>query len=144
MELATKSDLVLVALRKIGVASDATLSDVEPQSIEDGLNDLEMMMHEWALSGISTNYQFSDDHPQSGDEHGLNNDEIRAVIYNLALIVAPDYEVQPSLKIIATAARGKELLTSQSVMKKSKKRYYPNRTPIGSGNRGLSSRFFRG
>lgn len=47
MNLTTKGDLVLAALRKLGVASNATLTDVEPQSMEDGVNDLEMMMAEW-------------------------------------------------------------------------------------------------
>ncbi len=38
-ETDTKGDLVLAALRKLGVASNATLTDVEPQSMEDGVND---------------------------------------------------------------------------------------------------------
>ncbi len=38
MNLTTKGDLVLAALRKIGIASNATQTDVEPQSVEDGVN----------------------------------------------------------------------------------------------------------
>lgn len=51
MNLTTKGDLVLAALRKLGVASNATLTDVEPQSMEDGVNDLEMMMAECVNDG---------------------------------------------------------------------------------------------
>lgn len=64
MNLTTKGDLVLAALRKLGVASNATLTDVEPQSMEDGINDLEMMMAEWlggdASPGINVGYIFAD------------------------------------------------------------------------------------
>ena len=62
MNLTTKGDLVLAALRKLGVASNATLTDVEPQSMEDGVNDLEMMMAEWLggdVSPVSTLATFS-------------------------------------------------------------------------------------
>ncbi len=62
MNLTTKGDLVLAALRKLGVASNATLTDVEPQSMEDGVNDLEMMMAEWLggdASPVSTLATFS-------------------------------------------------------------------------------------
>lgn len=46
-KILTKGDVVLFALRKCAVASNATLTDVEPQSIADGLDDLEAMMAEW-------------------------------------------------------------------------------------------------
>lgn len=74
MNLTTKGDLVLAALRKLGVASNATLTDVEPQSMEDGVNDLEMMMAEWlggdASQGINVGYIFADADvaPDPGDE----------------------------------------------------------------------------
>ncbi|HBM1701450.1 TPA: hypothetical protein LUJ01_004500, partial [Salmonella enterica subsp. enterica] len=47
MQIKTKGDLVRAALRKLGVASDATLTDVEPQSMQDAVDDLEAMMAEW-------------------------------------------------------------------------------------------------
>lgn len=61
MNITTKGDLVLAALRKIGIASNATLTDVEPQSVEDGVNDLEMMMAEWFQdgNGIDAGYVFT-------------------------------------------------------------------------------------
>lgn len=75
MNLTTKGDLVLAALRKLGVASNATLTDVEPQSMEDGVNDLEMMMAEW-LGG--------DDSPGISEWKGLPLDmrliNFRAII----------------------------------------------------------------
>ena len=44
----TKGDLVLKALRKAGLYSNATLTDADPQAIEDAINDLEDMMAAWA------------------------------------------------------------------------------------------------
>lgn len=49
----TKGDLVLKALRKAGLYSNATLTDADPQAIEDAINDLEDMMAAWQAKGIS-------------------------------------------------------------------------------------------
>ncbi|MDX7487200.1 packaged DNA stabilization gp4 family protein [Serratia marcescens] len=144
MNLTTKGDLVLAALRKIGIASNATLTDVEPQSVEDGVNDLEMMMAEWRedpAAGIDIGYRFAaDDEPAMvGDDHGLKTAHLSAVYHNLALRIAPDYEIEPLAKVVTTARYGKELLVKSSALKRAKKVYreagYPNRMPIGSGNR---------
>lgn len=144
MNLTTKGDLVLAALRKIGIASNATLTDVEPQSVEDGVNDLEMMMAEWRedpAAGIDIGYQFAaeGEPAMDGDYHGLKTAHLSAVYHNLALRIAPDYEIAPGAKVVTTARYGKELLVKSSAMKRAKKVYreagYPNRMPIGSGNR---------
>jgi hypothetical protein len=146
MNLTTKGDLVLAALRKLGVASNATLTDVEPQSMEDGVNDLEMMMAEWFegtedTHGIDAGYIFSDDDiaPDPGDAHGLTTGKLSAVFHNLALRIAPDYAVEPSSKVVTTARYGKERLIRLSATSRARnakvKSGYPNRMPIGSGNR---------
>ncbi|EQY98889.1 packaged DNA stabilization gp4 family protein [Escherichia coli] len=145
MNLTTKGDLVLASLRKLGVASNATLTDVEPQSIEDAVNDLEMMMAEWLggddSPGISIGYIFTDDDVPAdpGDEHGLNKNALNAVILNLACRIAPDYGQEATTKLITTARYGKEQLIKLSAMSRAKsakcKSGYPNRMPVGSGNR---------
>ncbi len=56
----TKGDLVLKALRKAGLYSNATLTDADPQAIEDAINDLEDMMAAWQAKGIELGYQFTD------------------------------------------------------------------------------------
>ena len=56
----TKGDLVLKALRKAGLYSNATLTDADPQAIEDAINDLEDMMAVWQAKGIELGYQFAD------------------------------------------------------------------------------------
>ncbi|HAT4516375.1 packaged DNA stabilization gp4 family protein [Serratia marcescens] len=145
MNLTTKGDLVNAALRKLGIASNATLTDVEPQSVEDAVNDLEMMMAEWLggddSPGIDVGYIFSapDIAPDPGDDHGMKNNAINAVITNLACRIAPDYAQEATAKLITTARYGKERLVKLSAMARAQsakcKSGYPNRMPIGSGNR---------
>ncbi|EBH5439099.1 recombinase RmuC [Salmonella enterica] len=142
MQIKTKGDLVRAALRKLGVASDATLTDVEPQSMQDAVDDLEAMMAEWYQDGkgIITGYVFSDDDnpPAEGDDHGLRSSAVSAVFHNLACRIAPDYALEAPAKLITTARYGKERLVKLSAMDRAKaakcKSGYPNRMPVGSGN----------
>lgn len=144
MNLTTKNDLVIAALRKIGVASDATLTDIEPQSAEDAVNDLEMMMAEWLggedSPGIDVGYQFADVDvaPDPGDEHGMKNNALAAVINNLACRIATDYGREAGTKLVSTARYGKEQLVKLTAVRRARDAYrktgYPSRMPVGSGN----------
>ncbi|MDU5828130.1 packaged DNA stabilization gp4 family protein [Mixta calida] len=145
MNLTTKGDIVRAALRKLGVASDATLTDVEPQSMQDAVEDLELMMAEWYQDGkgIITGYLFSDlDVPPSdGDPHGMLTSSISAVMHNLAVRIAPDYVVEPSNKVVMNARNGKELLYKNTALSRARsagRSGYPSRMPVGSGNRGAA------
>lgn len=137
----TKAELVIAALRKIGVASNATLTDVEPQSIEDGVTDLESMLLEWweAGEGIEVGYSFfKDDEPSDvGDDHCIYPHAVSAVYFNLALRIAPDYQIEPTMKVVTTARYGKERLMRNYSLKRARKakQHYPNGFPVGSGNR---------
>ncbi|MBG6243132.1 MAG: hypothetical protein EKE20_15520 [Candidatus Symbiopectobacterium sp. Dall1.0] len=138
MLIATKGDLVRAALRKLAIASNATLTDVEQQSMQDAVDDLESMMAEWYQDGkgIITGYKFADmdNLPVEGDDHGLRSSAVSAVFHNLACRIAPDYLLEATAKIIATAKYGKELLYKQTAIERAKRAPYPNRMPIGSGN----------
>ncbi|GAB0753804.1 hypothetical protein BT09F24_42390 [Escherichia coli] len=71
-------------------------------------------------------------------QHGLSNNAINAVIFNLACRIAPDYALEAPAKLITTARYGKERLVKLSAMDRAKaakcKSGYPNRMPVGSGN----------
>lgn len=145
MNLTTKGDLVNAALRKLGIASDATLTDVEPQSTQDAVDDLEMMMAEWYQdgAGIDAGYVFSLDESyiDPSDPHSMKRQAISAVVHNLAVRIAPDYAVEPANKVVMSARNGKELLYKASAISRAAKagrHGYPNRMPVGSGNRGLT------
>ncbi|QKJ17302.1 packaged DNA stabilization gp4 family protein [Yersinia kristensenii] len=140
MNLTTKGDLVSNALRKGTIASDATLTDVEPQSVADGLLDLEMMMAEWLITpdlGIDVGYIFSEDGVEVApeDPHGLPAYALNAVILNLALRILPDYAIEGSPSLVTKARFGKETLVKSMFKQRTPKLRYRNRVPIGSGNR---------
>ncbi|ECA8080120.1 packaged DNA stabilization protein p27, partial [Salmonella enterica subsp. enterica serovar Weltevreden] len=69
----TKGDIVLFALRKPAIASNASLTDVEPQSVEDAIQDLENMMYEWQINPGDIGYLFAADgeEPLPDDDSGL-------------------------------------------------------------------------
>lgn len=117
MQIKTKGDLVRAALRKLGVASDATLTDVEPQSMQDAVDDLEAMMAEWYQDGkgIITGYVFSDDDnpPAEGDDHGLRSSAVSAVFHNLACRIAPDMRLRPQRKLSLRLNTGRNFSTSR-------------------------------
>lgn len=142
MNLTTKGDIVRAALRKLGVASDATLTDVEPQSMQDAVEDLELMMAEWYQDGkgILTDYIFSDldTPPSDGDLHGMRASSVSAVMHNLAVRIAPDYVVEPAAKVVYSARYGKEMLYKSSAIGRARRSPYPSRMPTGSGNRAVT------
>lgn len=139
MLIQTKGDLVRAALRKLAISSSATLTDVEPQSMQDAVDDLESMMAEWYDNGdgINVGYIFTnpDEPPAEGDDHGMPDYVISAVYHNLAVRIAPDYAMVALPKVVATARYGKERLLGKSVLSKGKRAPYPSRMPIGSGNK---------
>ncbi|MBS3894728.1 packaged DNA stabilization gp4 family protein [Serratia marcescens] len=140
MKLTTKGDLVIAALRKVAIASNASLTDVEPQSVADGLEDLELMMAEWDLGdnrrGINIGYHFATAgvDPLPDDTHTLPDFSLNAVICNLAIRLTPDYGIDPPAGLVAKARYGKEMLVKSLAIKRAPHPRYPSRMPIGSGN----------
>ena len=87
----TKGDLVLKALRKAGLYSNATLTDADPQAIEDAVNDLEDMMAQWQAKGIDLGYLFADAandvQPLPDDDSGIPSWAYDGVSLKLAVQV---------------------------------------------------------
>ncbi|EIH1067221.1 head DNA stabilization protein [Escherichia coli] len=103
----TKGDLVLKALRKAGLYSKATLTDAEPQSIEDAINDLEDMMAAWQVKGIEIGYQFADSAngvmPHPDDDSGIPAWANDGVSLKLAVQICMD-NLRPAPDGLLTAA----------------------------------------
>ncbi|ANJ92434.1 packaged DNA stabilization gp4 family protein [Serratia plymuthica] len=149
MKLTNKGDLVIAALRKAALASNTSLTDVEPQSLEDGLSDLELMLSEWGLGddkrGITLGFLFSEPgvDPAPEDLHGLPDFSLNAVITNLAIRMMPDYGIEPPMSLVLKASHGKEGLIKFLAKQRTPRLAYPNRMPVGSGNRLLNGpRYF--
>ncbi|MCX8958319.1 recombinase RmuC [Erwinia psidii] len=149
MKLTTKGEIVLAALRKASLASNATLTDVDPQSLEDGLEDLDLMMFEWLMDddrrGIDVGYAFSDSgvSPLPEDAHNLPDFCLNAVLINLAVRMMPDYGQEAPARLVAKASYGKERILKWLAKSRTPHLSYPDRMPTGSGNR-HSYRYFRG
>lgn len=131
----TKGEVVLFALRKSGIASDATLTDVEPQSMQDGIEDLEGMMSEWLINPGDIGYKFSADgeQPLSGDDSGLPQKYKQAVGYQLMLRMMSDYAIEPSDRQMATASKSYDALLTDTLVVPSMRRR--GDIPVGQGNK---------
>lgn len=85
----TKGDLVIRALKMLGVVDSITSSD--PEEIRDGLEYLDSMAAEWENHGIRIGYIL----PAEGiptmpdDESGLSDTKVLGVAANLAVNLAP-------------------------------------------------------
>lgn len=103
----TKGDLVLKALRKAGLYSNATLTDAEPQSVEDSVQDLEDMMSMWQGKGIELGYQFADADndvmPMPDDDSGIPAWAVEGVSLKLAIKVCIDNLRQPPDPLLTAA-----------------------------------------
>lgn len=133
----TKGDLVLKALRKAGLYSDATLTDADPQAIADSVRDLEDMMSAWLIDGKDLGYLFADDandiQPLPGDDSGLPSWAYDGVSLKLAVKICLDNVIQPSATLLAEAKDAYEIIcTALTTVPPLERR---NDMPVGQGNR---------
>ncbi len=131
----TKGEIVLFALRKAGVASDATLTDAEPQSVEDGIHDLEDMMSELQITFGDLGYKFSleDEQPAPGDDSGLPLKYKQAIGYQLLLRILTDYGIEPTPRQEASASSSYDALLLDTLKVPSIDRR--GDMPVGQGNK---------
>ncbi|MEX3231704.1 packaged DNA stabilization gp4 family protein [Escherichia coli] len=131
----TKGEIVLFALRKFAIASNASLTDVEPQSIEDGVNDLEDMMSEWMTNPGDIGYAFAtgDEQPLPDDESGLPRKYKHAVGYQLLLRMLSDYSLEPTPQVLSNAQRSYDALMTDTLVVPSMRRR--GDFPVGQGNK---------
>lgn len=132
--LSTKGDIVRAALRKAAIASNATLTNVEPESMADGLFDLDLMMAELDGNGVRLGYSLSAGDPQPDDLHGLPDWAVGPIIANLAVLVLPDYVREASSTLVNKARFGYQTLLKATANRTTPRYRYPNGWPLGSGN----------
>jgi len=141
----TKGDLVAEAARKAALASGITLTQLDPQTISDGLVDLETMLRSWRggpqRQVIDTNYNFAtigDSEIEAEDPHNLYDYAIDGVILNLAVRMLIDVSTAAGSELATRAAYAKGVIVNADRSRFRRSRYR-SRTPTGSGNRGLAS-----
>lgn len=136
----TKGDIVLIALRKAAIASNSTLTQPEPQMVDDALTDMEMMLAEWGNKSIDVGYLFADPEvgPDTGEEHGVKAGNVNAIAFNLAKRILTD-NLRPVPDSLATQSDEayNALLYSVLTIPTLQRR---NDMPVGKGNNPVSSR----
>jgi len=129
----TKGDIInraFSALRISGITSDPS-----PEDLELALGKLENMAAEFAGRSMNTGYAFEDD-PDPNAPHNMDRKFWHSFDVNLAFRLMPDYGkgAQPDVTLIRQASAGASFLSSATAFVKAVQ--YPDRMPIGSGNRG--------
>ena len=102
----TKGDIVILALRKSAIASNSTLTEPEPQMVEDALTDLELFMYEIENMAVTVGYLFSDPDigPDTNDLHGMSMGDVNGIALNLAKRILTDV-LKPVPDSLATQAQ---------------------------------------
>lgn len=130
---ATKKFFVTQALAKIGYAN--YIFDLTPEQINAVLINLDNMIAEWNAATIRIGYPLPDDPLKSHIDDktyvpsGFNN----AVIYNLAVRIAPDFGKTIPPEILSVATKSYDALLIQAVFPNPMQ--YPGELPLGSGNK---------
>lgn len=116
-------------------------TDPNPEELTIALNRLENMAHEWAARGICSGYNFQPD-PDTGDDLGVERKYWQAYSTNLAIRLMPDFGIQAGQALISQATQSLSAISSDSAKERLNRSQYPDRQPIGSGNRRTRIRRF--
>lgn len=105
----TVNDLIKGAFRLLNlIEEEETPSDA---MMQDALEDLNTMLHSWQLDGVGV---FHTD-LSLGDDVALDDSHLRAVKYNLAVELAPNYERDPRQTVVYRAEELYRILQTQYV-----------------------------
>jgi len=150
----TKRQITKKAFLKLGIGS--TDHDIEPEQFQDALEELDAMMAEWFDEGLDVSWPFPDPdderpleivtidvapptdtetNPQDADldtDTGIAWSHARAIIYNLAVSIAPEYGIQPAPMVTSKAMTLKQRLAG---LEKTRSRRRSRRNVAGQGHR---------
>lgn len=96
----TALELIKRSLRILGVIQ--TGEELSADESADGLQVLNQMLHAWELDGIKLAHVDLD----TSDTVAVTDDHLQPIAYNLALLLAPEYDVTPSNVVVAFADNG--------------------------------------
>lgn len=136
----TKGAIVIRALGKIGIAN--YVFDTEAEEDVSALRQLDSLGSRWQGKLEPFGYIQPSANGQSlpSDSAGIEEQDIDAFVYNLAVLIAPDYGKTPSGTVIRTAA---ETRSELFIRYQRQAEYQLTRFPTGAGNdRPMGRRFF--
>lgn len=85
-DMTATREIVSRAFRKIGVVSADT--EIEAHEMQEGIDTLNMMLHEWKLSSVDTSHSDL----TAGSEFPLDPEYEFGTVYMLAMHLSPTYE----------------------------------------------------
>ena len=129
----TASTVILDALQLIVV--QASEAPIEADEAQTALRQMNRMMARFDAEGISLGYTSV---TSLGDTVTVADGALDGVVYNLAIALAPYYEVPVSLEIAKVARDGKEAMRALSFRLDPVQ--LPGNLPVGSGNQGCTTR----
>ena len=116
-------------MRKAGISSSMTLTSASPDMYVDALTDYEALVDELATTINIRPYKTNP--PDIGDFTGLSDVAAQAVSYQLALRLCPDYLIEPTPRLEASAMQTLEALRVSMLSVPELERR--NDMPIGQG-----------
>ena len=105
-----------------------------PEDMELALRRLENLMSTLEARNIRLNYRFEDE-PDPATEHGVRVEHFDMMASNLAARLAVDFGKSVSPELSATARAAMSDTFSITAADNVRETQYPNRQPLGSGNR---------
>lgn len=137
----TKGNLVEQALDEIGIAS--YVFDIEAEEDIAALRKLDRMCASWAAR-LSTDFIFlqplTSGGSLPGDDPGVDDADVDAVVLNLALRLAPGYGKTTSGELRSAARDAKNVLFGRYA--NNTELEMSSRLPMGAGNRRLRRTYF--
>ena len=94
------------------------------------------MMSNWNANGIRLGYPLSaPEYSSVSQDSGVPDDANEAIIYNLAMRLAPSYGKQPSREVKVAAKSGYCTLLMRSGTLDPSEQQLPSSLPVGAGNK---------
>lgn len=108
--------------------------DIDPVMLDSALTKLDLLMAEWAVSGINLSYNAPRVPGQGNleDEIGIPNAALQAVSLYLAQRISPDYGKALSIETKASMAQAMANLRAMALTVPHMR--FPANTPIGAGS----------
>ena len=125
----TASTVIRDALQELLV--QASEQPIQPNEATDAMRYLNRMMFSWEAKGVALGYTVV---TSLGDEITVPDGALEAVVFNLAIKLAPQYDVAVSLDLRQNAREAFKSALKLSITRPLSQ--YPSTLPVGSGNEG--------
>ncbi|QZA71252.1 head-tail adaptor [Pseudomonas phage AH02] len=127
-----KVDRITAAYSKLRISGLTVLPN--PSDLELALGELEMMMAEFASSGIEVGYNF-EEMPDPNSDLNVPQEFWNMIATNLAVRLAADFNKEIPMTLMGQASQSLSKAAGICACKRLQQVRYPSRQPVGSGNR---------